>query len=180
MMICVSILKADLSDHTSDEQIYEGDRSDDEYEYHDAESGPTTSIMKCECGLCPQVHTEDCYCCNEISVAVKMSGEKKCIVQIEQFGDCIENTNALEMAAFALSKRKPFPQRSEVEKFNRLMRYTSYKTFLDILEFRGMGIGNRYRLPACVENRIRGLYPCPKGQYTGFIGLGQAGTLKNY
>ena len=75
MMICVSILKADLSDHTSDEQIYEGDRSDDEYEYHDAESGPTTSIMKCECGLCPQVHTEDCYCCNEISVAVKMSGE---------------------------------------------------------------------------------------------------------
>ena len=57
---------------------------------------------------------------------------------------------------------------------------TSYKTFLDILEFRGMGIGNRYRLTACVENRIRELYPCPKGQYTGFIGLGQAGTLKNY
>ena len=78
--------------------------------------------------------------------------------------DCIENTNALEMAAFALSKRKPFPQRSEVEKFNRLMRYTSYKTLLDILEFRGIGIGNRYRLPACVENRIRELYPCPKGQ----------------
>ena len=45
-------------------------------EYHDAESGPTTSIMKCECGLCPQVRKEDCYCCNEISVAVKMSGEK--------------------------------------------------------------------------------------------------------
>ena len=65
------------------------------------------------------------------------------------------------MAAFALSKRKPFPQRSEVEKFDRDTHYVI--TFLDILEFRGMGIGNRYRLPACVENRIRELYPCPKG-----------------
>ena len=68
------------------------------------------------------------------------------------------------MAAFALRKGQPFPQRSEVENFNRLMRYTSYKTFLDILEFRGMGIGNRYRLPACVENKILELYPSPKGQ----------------
>ena len=48
-------------------------------EYHDAELGPTTSILKCECGLCPQVHKEDCYCCNEISVAVKMSGEKSAL-----------------------------------------------------------------------------------------------------
>ena len=45
---------------------------------------------------------------------------------------------------FEFAKRKPFLQRSEVENFNRLMRYTSYKTFLDILEFRGMGIGSRY------------------------------------
>ena len=83
------------------------------------------------------------------------------------------------MAAFALSKRKPFPQRSEVEKFDRDTHHIRHSwTF--ILEFRGMGIGNRYRLPACVENRIRELYPCPKGQYTAFIGLGQADTLKNH
>ena len=175
-------LRTDLSDHTSDEEIYEGNSSDDdaESEYHDAESEPATSTVNCTCGLCPPVSGEGDYCCNEISVAVETRGEHSCITMIEQFVDCIENVNALELAAFIVNKEQIFPQRSEVEKFHKLMRLTAYKTIFHILEFRSMGIGNRYRLPVCVENRIREVYPSPKGHYIGFRGLGQTKTLKDY
>ena len=58
-------LRTDLSDHTSDEEIYEGKSSDEaESDYCDAESE-----LNCSCGLCPSDGT-GFYCCHEVSVVV--------------------------------------------------------------------------------------------------------------
>ena len=60
------------------------------------------------------------------------------------------------------------------------MRYTAYRAFLHILNTRGLGTERMYRLPACVENRVKELCPSQGGNYVGFCGLDQANSLKEY
>lgn len=168
--------RTDLSDHSSDDEIYEC-ISDSGDEYHDADSGPT---IECKCSHCPPAKDTGSYCCNEISVAVEIRESNNCITQIKQFVECIENVTVLELSAFSLNKGRAFPKEDEVEKFNKLMRHTAYRTFLHILDFRGLGTGRRFRLPACVEHTVRSLYPSPSGQYTGFHGLDQVNSLKEF
>ena len=57
---------------------------------------------------------------------------------------------------------------NDVEAFNKLMRYTGYRSFLNLLELRGLGKENRFRLPACVVISIRNKFPSISGHYTGF------------
>ena len=145
-------IRSDLSDHSSDDEIYEC--SDSEDEYHDAVDEPT---LECSCGLCLSADDAGSYCCNEITVAADIRVNNPRITQVEQFIECIENVTVLEMTAYPLNKGRSFPKREKIEEFNKLMRLTAYRTFLHILNFRGLGIGKRYRLPACVEHKIREL-----------------------
>ena len=164
------------TNHSSDDEIYECADSDPEDE-HDENSEPKTD---CECGQCSSANDSGSYCCNQISIAAEIRENNACITQIKQFVECIDNVTVLELTAFAVNKGRSFPHKEEVEKFNKLMRHTAYKTFLHILNFRGLGTGRRYRLPSCVEHRVRELYPSQNGQYTGFHGLDQINSLKEY
>ena len=110
------------------------------------------------------------YCCDEISIAAEIIENNACITQIKQFVECIDNVTVLELPAFAVEKGRSFPKKEEVEKFNKLMRHTAYKTFLHILDFRGLGTGRRYRLPACVEH-IYKYTPVKMDNILGFMGL---------
>ena len=168
--------RTDLSDHSSDDEIYED--SDTESEYQDARTEPSEVV--CKCGRCLSAYEESSYCCDEITIAVEMRESKDCITQIKQFIECIENVTVLELTAFSFNKGKSFPQREDNEKFNKLMRYTAYRTFLHILNFRGLGTGRRYRLPACVEYRVRELYPSQEGNYVGLCELDQVNSLQEY
>ena len=169
--------RSDLSDDISDDEMYEENGTDDES--HKTYAEPTTSKIYCKCGRCMSINDGGSYCCNEISKTTEMRGNSTCFTEMRQFIDCIENLTVLELTAFAVNKGRSFPQREDVEQFNKLMRYTSYKTFLHMLNFRGLE--TEKMLPDCVERRIRELYPSKSGQYAGFQVLDQVNnSLTNF
>ena len=161
----------DLSDHDSDDELCEERDCDTEEDDNTKEVSETVRDEGnwCKCGQCALLNEEGSisYCCCDIDVAVDMKGNALCITDHSKFKTFILNKDALEMVTYGYNLKR-YPDKKDEEKFNKLLRYTAYRSFLNMLEFHGLGKNNRYRLPACVIISIRDKYPSLKGVYVGF------------
>lgn len=158
------------SDHDSDfevvsEKSYEYDTEPDENEIEESES---IELEICKCNTCPENSVG--YCCRKVEIVCEIIGKEdgniECITCSNKFVHCILNKDVLELIAYSIDKLKLFGRDTEAK--NKLLRYTSYRCFLSLLELHGLGKSNRYKLPACVILAIQNKYPSPTGKYTGF------------
>ena len=81
----------------------------------------------------------------------------------------ILNEKVLHHVSYSVNK-KGCIDKKETEKFNKMLRFTGYKSFLNLLELNGLGKNRRYRLPACVVHKIREQYLSANNNFnTGFM-----------
>lgn len=161
-------MHSDMSDHSSDDQPYEEPESD--LEEAEEELDNTEDLKKwCSCDECVVVINAGSalFCCHGIDRVEQMRGELKCITQAEDFIKLILDKKVLHLVSYSVNKKGCVDPKN-TEKFNRMLRFTGYKSFLNILELQGLGKNRRYALPACVVHRIRETYPSLNGIYTGF------------
>ena len=81
--------------------------------------------------------------------------------------ELILNKKVLHLVSYSVNKKGCIAE-EETEKFNKMLRFTGYKSFLNLLELNGLGKNRRYGLPACVVHKIRDTYPSANNNYTGF------------
>ena len=76
----------------------------------------------------------------------------------DDFNELILNKKVLHLVSYLVNK-KGCIEKKETEKFNKMLLFTGYKSFLNLLELNGLGKNRRYGLLACVVHKIRGQYP---------------------
>ena len=169
---------SDMSDHSSDNDPYE-ERSSDEEKFEELSENLRDPSEWCSCGECALVTNAgtELFCCCDIERVEVMKGDRKCITLTDDFNELILNKKVLHLVSYSVNKNGCIKEK-ETEKFNKMLRYTGYKSFLNILDLNGLGKKRRYGLPACVVNRIRARYPSLKNDYTGFkavVDVGEGG-----
>ena len=87
-----------------------------------------------------------------------MKGDQQCLTLTDDFNELILNKKVLHLVSYSVNKKGCIDEK-ETEKFNKMLRFTGYKSFLNLLELNGLGKNRRYGLPACVVHKIRGQYP---------------------
>ena len=97
-----------------------------------------------------------------------MKGDKQCLTLTDDFNELILNKKVLHLVSYSVNKKGCIDEK-ETEKFNKMLRFTGYKSFLNLL-----GKNRQYGLPACVVHKIRGQYPSAEckqqlSNYTGFM-----------
>lgn len=166
--------RLDLSDHDSDQELCKEQDCDTDEEDDDVENrlcAPVSVHSKdwCICGKCETLpEGEVSYCCSDVGVVRDMmETENQCITEHSKFCNFILNRDALEMATYG-HKTISYPDKDDQDSFHQLLRHAAYRSFLNLLEFHGLGKNNRYRLPACVIQSIRSKYPSISNEYVGF------------
>jgi hypothetical protein len=71
------------------------------------------------------------------------------------------------MVAYSVSK-KSCANEKDTDDYNKMLRFTAYKSFLNLLELNNLGENRRFGLPACAMTVIRKHYPSSSGKYTRF------------
>ena len=163
-----------ITDHDSDQELCKEQDCDTDEEDDDVENrlcAPVSVHSKdwCICGKCETLpEGEISYCCSDVGVVRDMmETENQCITEHSKFCNFILNRDALEMATYG-HKTISYPDKDDQDSFHQLLRHTAYRSFLNLLEFHGLGKNNRYRLPACVIQSIRSKYPSISNEYVGF------------
>ena len=160
--------RSDVSDHPSDDEPYNEPLSDQE------EENPGETIIDpsewCSCGECQNVINAGTvlFCCCDINKVEEIKGDKRCITLTDDFVELILNKKVLHLVSYSVNKKGCIDEK-ETEKFNKMLRFTGYKSFLNLLELNGLGKNRRYGLPACVVHKIREHYPSANNNYTGFM-----------
>ena len=142
------------------------------YESDEDEADPIVVVVECECGDCPEtVCYQNGYCCSKTSIVQRIlkdtNESETCITRVSRFKDLILNEDNLAVFANSCNKFNVVTS-GNIERRNKLFRYTSYRLFFSILELNGLGKGNRFLLPSCVYSAIERKYPSPSGNYTRF------------
>ena len=161
--------RSDVSDHTSDDQPYEEPSSDLEEEEEEHREILVDPSEWCSCGVCVMITDAGTvlYCCCDIGRVEEMKEDKPCITLTDDFTELILNKKVLHLVSYSVNKKGCIAE-EETEKFNKMLRFTGYKSFLNLLELNGLGKNRRYGLPACVVHKIRDTYPSANNNYTGF------------
>ena len=116
----------------------------------------------CKCGNCRQMpQVVENLCCKK--------SPEMCISKIPEFTLLILEETVLRLAnnyrqdVFALG----IEEQEEIEDRNRSFRHSAYRQYV-LWRHGDLGAGNRKVIPSCCVLAIRGKYPSPTGQYTGF------------
>ena len=165
---------SDKSDHSSDDELY-NEKSEDEDFTIDPDPSASEIILErdpcewCKCGECRMINNPgtDLFCCHEIERVASMIDNKQCITLTDDFINLIMNKSVLHLVSYSVNKKGCINEK-DTENFNKMLRFTGYKSFLNIIDLKGLGKRRRYGLPACVVHNIREKYPSANKEYTGF------------
>ena len=92
-------------------------------------------------------------------------GASSCITQTEDFIQFILNKKVLHLVSYSVNKKICVDEK-DTKKFNKMLRFTGYKSFLDLPALNGLG---KIDGTGCQRvHKIRETYPSLNEDCTGF------------
>ena len=138
--------------------------------------------VMCICQQCPDDSNNGSCCQSDPHVKRKLSASNEvalCITDITGFSAVALNKDSLFANLVILSHYEGNPTPKYEEMTNEGLRYSAYKAVSAWLRGR-LGAGNRRRLPACIERKIRSTFPSASpNEYTGFKECWNIANLNN-
>ena len=115
-------------------------------------------------------------CCNESHFITPHRGELRCIGNVGIFKELVVNKDGLMYSRYMYSinigdpdKRNRFLKK---KLNNKELRFTAYKTFVNIISCQDFDRNIRYILPSCVVTKIREQFPNPAWEpNTGYVSM---------
>ncbi|XP_064479878.1 uncharacterized protein LOC135393336 [Ornithodoros turicata] len=117
----------------------------------------TQSNEWCTCGRCHPQETNEFVCCRELDAGTVCDDEcVDCITVHDLFQLMCLHRRQLQVRSRFLRNERPFyMERCSSGDTNRALRYTAYREFVVLVHGRGLGAGQRRRIPGCALRRIR-------------------------
>ncbi|KAG8443390.1 hypothetical protein GDO86_011979 [Hymenochirus boettgeri] len=146
----------------------ESESEDSSINFSDEETDRVGNVDWCQCGKCAPMESQiECTCCSEVHQIKEFIPQgASCITEHPEFiTECTIYSRIDYTFRIINIDLKKKPKKTE---YMRFLRKTAFRCF-SVWIYGFLGSRGRKRIPTCVVNKVREVFPDPRGRYSGYL-----------